>query len=191
MATVEIPDSLFKRLQAFAVPLVDNTASVLDRVVDFYESHRNSIPTQKIAKGQIWKGESGVRKCDSDAPPDLRHTRVLSARFAGRTASGWNKLVHFAHIEGMSRLGSTDALRAATKSNFISGRPSSEDVKKGYRHIPEIDISIQNVDAEHAWSNTLRLARHLNVGVRVDFEWMQKTDAAHPGEQGCLEYEPS
>jgi len=91
----------------------------------------------------------------------------------------------------MSRLGSLDALRAVTKSNFIAGRASSEEAKKGYRYVPEIGISIQNVDAGHAWSNTLRLARQLHVEVGVDFEWMQKSEAAFPGEKGQLGWKPA
>ena len=111
---------------------------------------------------------------------------MLAARFADKPADGWNKLVHVAHEEAMSRLGSPDALRGATKSNFILGRASSEEMKKGFRYVPEINASIQNVDAGHAWSNALRLARHLNVEIRVDFEWMRKSDAALPGEKGLL-----
>lgn len=131
-----------------------------------------------------------VQEFNPDAPPDLRHTRVLAARFAGQAATGWNKLVHMAHKEAMSRVGSLDVLRDATTSNFIVGRASSEETKKGYRYVPDIGISIQNVDAGHAWSNTLRLARYLHVEVRVDFEWMQKSDAAFPGEAGQLGWKP-
>jgi hypothetical protein len=126
------------------------------------------------------------QRLNPDTPPDLRHTRVLAALFAGQAADGWNKLVHIAHQEALSRLGSTDALRGITKSNFILGRASSEEMSKGYRYVPGIDISIQNVDAGHAWSNTLRLARYLKADVQVDFEWMQKSDAAFPGERGLL-----
>jgi len=132
-----------------------------------------------------------TQKLSPDSPPDLRHTRILAARFAGQTASGWNNLVHVAHKEAMSHLGSLESLRSATKSNFIIGRASSEEVKKGYRYVPEVNISIQNVDAGHAWSNTLRLARQLNVAVRVDFEWMQKSDAIFPGERGVLAWPPA
>lgn len=194
MATVEIPDLLFKRLQALAVPLVDSTASVIERLVESYESRENNHRrTQDTTNGTASRNldvQPDLAGWNPYSPPDLRHTRVLSAQFAGRIASGWNNLVHVAHIEAMSRLGSLGALRNSTKSNFVAGRPGSEDLKKGYRHVPEINISIQNVDAEHAWSHTLRLARHLNVGVWVEFEWMQKSDAAHPGRKGRLEWEP-
>ncbi len=131
-----------------------------------------------------------TREFNPDAPPDLRHTSVLAARFADQTATGWNKLVHVAHKEAMSRLGSLDLLRGVTKSNFIVGRASSEETKKGYRYVPEIGISIQNVDAGHAWSNALRLARYLHIEVKVDFEWMQKSDAVFPGEAGHLGWTP-
>ena len=128
---------------------------------------------------------------DPDAPPDLRHTRVLMARFADQPAAGWNKLVHVAHEKALSEVGSLHALRGVTKSNLIVGRASSEETKKGYRYVPRIDASIQNVDAGHAWSNTLRLARHLDAEVRVDFEWMRKSDAAFPGEKGRLTWKPA
>lgn len=192
MPTLEIPEALFKRLQRLAIPLVDSHTTVLERILDDYESRRRrSGPNSRTMDSQRSQGSVNGLEFDPDAPPDLRHAGVLTARFAGRTATGWNKLVHEAHVEAILRLGSLDALRGATKSNFIIGRASSEETKKGYRHVPEIDISIQNVDAAHAWSNALRLARHLGVEVSVDFEWMQKSDAAHPGRKGILAWKPA
>jgi len=131
-----------------------------------------------------------IREFNPERPPDLRHTRVLFARFGSKHADGWNNLVHVAHAEAFLRLKSFDALKAATSSNMINGRSSSEDTKKGYRYVPEIDASIQNVDAAHALSNTLRLAKHLRAELTIDFEWMDKADAVHPGLQGKLEWKP-
>jgi len=190
MPTLEIPESLFKRLQRLAIPLVDTHTTVLERVLDDYEARRGTGSSVARTMNRS-ESNSAILEFDPDAPPDLRHASVLAARFAGKTAAGWNRLVHEAHIEAMSRLGSLDALRRATKSNFITGRANSEETTKGYRHVPEIDISIQNVDAAHAWSNTLRLARHLGVEVSVDFEWMQKSDSAHPGRKGKLAWRPA
>jgi len=217
MTTLEIPESLFKRLQKHAEPLVDTHVTVLERILNDYESRRNveskrpDEPPEELLKrifagrqrnddGRV-KGEtsgapsvsasdSKVLEFSPDAPPDLRHADVRVARFAGRTAFGWNKLVHEAHLEAMSKLGSVDSLRSVTKSNFMVGRASSEDTKRGYRHVPGMNISIQNVDAAHAWSNTLRLARHLRVEVEVEFEWKQKADAVQPGRRGLLAWKP-
>lgn len=132
----------------------------------------------------------GAHEFDPDQLPDLRHTRVLLARFCKEPASGWNKLVHAAHLEALSRMKSFDALRDATSSNLVKGRASSEETKKGYRYVPQIDVSIQNVDASHAWSNALRLARHLQVEITVDFEWMNKAESSYPGMKGRLSWKP-
>jgi hypothetical protein len=64
---------------------------------------------------------------------------------------------------------------------MILGRASSDRAKAGYRYVAEINACIQNVDAEHAWSNTFRLAKALKVAVEVEFEWLLKNEAAHPG----------
>jgi hypothetical protein len=192
MTTLEIPESLFKRLQKLAEPLVDTHITVLERVLNDYESRKaNNKPPMGTTEPRKPTVDSGVLEFSPDAPPDLRHADVRMARFAGRKAFGWNKLVHEAHIEAVSKLGSIEALRNATRSNFIIGRAGSDDTKKGFRHVPAINISIQNVDAAHAWSNTLRLARHLHVEVAVEFEWKQKSEAVHPGGKGRLAWKPN
>jgi len=213
MTTLEIPESLFKRLQEHAEPLVDTHVTVLERILNEYESRRNAnlhsngasadeLPkatdasTDRAAartdhkRATIADPDSDVLTFNPDTPPDLRHADVRVARFAGRTAFGWNRLVHEAHLEAMSKLGTIEAMRNATKSNFMVGRASSEETKRGYRHVPGMNISIQNVDAAHAWSNVLRLARHLRVEVEVVFEWKQKPDSAYPGRKGRLAWKP-
>jgi hypothetical protein len=191
MTTLEIPETLFQRLQKLAVPLVDTHVTVLERIVSDYESRNgNGNPAISAEGPRKQSVEAGILEFSADAPPDLRHTDVRVAYFAGRKAFGWNKLVHEAHLEAMSKLGSTDALRSATKSSFMTGRASPDDTKRGYRHVPAINISIQNVDAAHAWSNTLRLARRLGVEVEVQFEWKQKDDAANPGRRGRIAWTP-
>jgi hypothetical protein len=159
----------------------------------------NAAPAPQVIGGQSSGSFTSLRggpqtqrahEFDPDQLPDLRHTRVLLARFGKEPASGWNKLVHAAHLEALSRMKSFDALRAATSSNLIKGRASSEETKKGYRYVPQIDISIQNVDASHAWSNALRLARHLEVEIAVDFEWMNKAESSYPGMKGRLSWKP-
>jgi hypothetical protein len=180
MRTLQIPDSIFERLQKIAIPLVDNDATLIERLLDNYESKRNGSHGPSTARKH--EPTSGVRELDPDAPGELRHTRVVTASFAGQKATGWNELVHVAHMQAIARLGSFEALRKATKSNIALGRQSG----RGFRHVPEIDISIQNVDAEHAWANVLRLARQLGLEVQIDFEWLEKKEAHYPGTKGHL-----
>jgi hypothetical protein len=189
MATIEIPDSLFARLQKLAVPLVDTSATVLERLVANYEAQTGQV-SAVATQPQRGESQSQRQAFDTRTPPSLRHTRVITADFGGRKADGWNSLVHAAHIEAVRRLGSVEAVRRVTTSQMILGRPTSVHEKKGYRYVAEINAGIQNVDAEHAWSNTLRLAKTLKVPVEVDFEWLPKSEAAYPGKQGRLLWKP-
>jgi hypothetical protein len=184
MRTLQIPDSIFERLQKIAIPLVDNDATLIERLLDNYESKRNGNHGPSVFR-KLDPG-SDVRELDPDTPGELRHTRVVTASFAGQKAAGWNELVHVAHMQAIARLGSFEALRKATRSNIALGRQSG----RGFRHVAEIDISVQNVDAEHAWANVLRLARQLNLEVQVDFEWLDKKEARHPGASGHLAWRP-
>ena len=191
MATIEIPDSLFMRLQKLAVPLVDTPAMVIQRLLNSYEAETG----QAVASA----GQTGPREQRRAQPlsesepgkvPSLRHTRILTAEFAGRKADGWNSLVHVAHIEAVKRLGSVEAVRRISTGKMMLGHANSERARAGYRYVPEINACIQNVDANHAWSNTFRLAKALKVPVEVELEWLDKREAALPGKTARLLWKP-
>jgi hypothetical protein len=191
MPSIEIPDSLYLRLQKLSVPLVDTPATVLERLITVYEAH--VPPAGQIAlepEPAMLARSAPQREFEPSKVPSLRHTRVFAADFGGRKADGWNSLVHVAHIEAVRRLGSVEAVRRVTSANMILGRANSEQSKKGLRYVPEINACIQNVDAEHAWSNTFRLAKTLRVPVEVEFQWLQKSEAAHPGKTARISWKP-
>lgn len=196
MKNIEVPDAVFTRLQKLAVPLVDTPVTVLERLLNHYEERAgpeapagpSAMPPQAVPReGQR---QPGAKRFAPKTPPSLRHTRVISADFAGRKAYGWNSLVREAHIEAVRRFGSVEAVRRVTKSQVMFGRATSAQEKKGYRYVAEINASIQNVGAEYSWSNTLRLAKMLKAPVEVEFEWLQRSEAAHPGKTGRLVWKP-
>lgn len=186
MPVVRIPDPLFERLQAIATPLVDSPASVIEKLLDFYEAQRTGARQTIHAASTEQENAPEVMSLDPEDPPDLRHTRIVG-RFDGRGVTKWNELVHLAHRVAILRLGSFDALRSATTSNIVKGRRNDS----GFHYDPEATISIQNVEANLAWRNTLNLARHLNMAVSVDIEWFEKDSAAHPGKKGRLAWVPA
>lgn len=55
MPVIRIPDDVFRRLQSVAAPLVDTSASVIEKLLNFYESnggtYPNSLPAQEEASG--------------------------------------------------------------------------------------------------------------------------------------------
>ena len=183
---IRITDEVFERLQRVATPLVDTPASVIGRLLDFYDTHQKSmVPVPAPVKTQSSGFHSEARKFDPGQPPDLAHTRVISAHLDGRTASNWNELVHEAHRSAHARLKSYDLIEQATLAHIAKGRQ----IGKGFHYLSDIDVSIQNVGANIGWRNGLHLARKLHVPISVEFEWRKKEGAAYPGEKGILAWD--
>lgn len=130
-----------------------------------------------------------MRQLNPDAPDDLTHTRVLSASIDGQQLHRpkWKSVTDHLHVIGLQRLGSFEALRKASGANLRKGRFERD----GYKYLPQADLSIQGVAAKLAWSHSLRLARALNVPVRLEIEWHDKPEAMHPGETANLEWIPT
>src|SRR6266496_1209550 len=185
MPVVRIPDPVFERLQAIATPFVDTPASVIEKLLDFYAANQGTAPLGRAQS--TLPSRPTVPRLDPDTPPELLHSRVLSAEFDGRRAANWNELMMLAHRHAMGRLKSLEVLRAATMANVVSGRRSDS----GFHYQPEINASIQNVDSNHAWRYSLHLAKRLGVPIRAAFEWRHRKGASRPGEQGSLAWAPA
>ncbi|MFI5059713.1 MAG: hypothetical protein WA517_11085 [Candidatus Acidiferrum sp.] len=191
MATIEIPDSLFARLQKLAVPLMDTPVTVIERLLGHYEAQKGQAGTGAGESGaQENRRAQPLSESEPGKVPNLRHTRILEAKFAGRKADGWNGLVHIAHIEAVKRLGSVEAVRRISTSKLMLGTANSDRARAGFRYVAEINTCIQNVGANQAWSNTFRLAKALKVPVEVELEWRDKREAAYPGKTARLLWKP-
>lgn len=59
-----------------------------------------------------------------------------------------------------------------------------EKINSGFHYLPEVNISIQGVDSNLAWRNTLHLMKNLKMPIEIYFEWRDKEGAAYPGEKG-------
>ena len=181
--TLEIPERLYKRMQKHAVPLVDTPLTVIERWADHFERTTNGSAPPKVAEQPAI--DYGAKKLDPLRPPDLFHTRVRGS-FGATPFSNWNDLVRIAHIAAFKKAGSFDELRQITHAQIARGERSDS----GYKFVDEIGISIQGVDANHAWEHALRLAKYLRQPLEALVEWRHNPKAAHPGESGILEFVP-
>lgn len=179
MPVVRIPEPIYKRLQAIAVPFEDTPVTVIERLLSEYEARH---PSQQIIESENY------RVLDPDAPGNLHHTRLIRAVIDGSEIRQphWNRIVNAAHILSFDKGLSLEALIKLTLSNVVKG----ENNTSGFHYLPEVNISVQGVDANHAWRNTLHLAKNLKVPVEVYFEWRDKEGAAYPGEKGKLVWMP-
>ena len=184
MSTViRISDAAFQRLQTLAEPLVDTPASIIDRVLEYYEQHNSPKPSPKPISKPAAASSSSF---DPDSPPDLTHARVLAAVVGEKTASSWKGVVQKVHLVAMVKLKSIDVLQKVTTSNLIPGRKRD----KGYEYVKALDASIQKTDANVAWRQSLHLAKEAGVPIKVEFQWLEKQGASRPGQRGVLSWQP-
>ena len=183
--SIPISDETFSKLQALAKPFVDTPESVIAALADS-ELERRAISPNGDQRGP--SGRERVAELDPDAPESLTHTRLLSATVDGQSLHRpkWNGLQDHLHVKARARMGSFQAVSQASAANVREGKY----VDNGYRHLPDADLSVQGVDANLAWSHSLRLARALGVPIDVKFEWRMKEGAARPGETAVLRWEP-
>lgn len=178
---ITIPDSLFKILQKHAIPLVDTPVSVIERWARHFE--RTSDGSSRDPKIPI--ANPDLDQPDPDAPPDLLHTRVRGT-FGAIAFPNWNGLLRIAHVEAFKKAKSFEALRTATHAPIYNGNRSD----CGFHYLPEVGISLQTADANHAWRYALRLARFIGTPLRASVDWRNKEKAAHRGKSCNLSWQP-
>jgi hypothetical protein len=176
--SVELSPTTFSRLQAHAVPLVDNIESVINRLIDFYES-RDGAPVPAAA-GDL----DNVRQFNPSAPPNLTHTKVLAIEFAGRALdrgqANWNGLLNVAIREAKAASKSVAEFKKLIIVNCVDGQKNDE----GYRYLPDVGLSVQGQDANGAWKAACHIAQQLGRDLTVTFVWREKESAAFPGVTG-------
>ncbi len=55
---------------------------------------------------------------------------------------------------------------------------------EGFKHHPELGISVQGQSAADAWKEIERIARHWSISVSVSFEWRETTRRSFQARQG-------
>ena len=179
---IRIPESTYRRLYKLALDFVDKPADVIDRLLDEHEQAENGNVSSATPT------DSAVLQLDPIQPDDLFHTRVLEARLNGRIIRPkWNNLVIAIHQIALEKLESFDRLKMMTLSNIVEGKRSDS----GFKYVTETDFSIQYCDSNHAWQNSLHLAKKLDFEIEVHLEWMNKDKAVYPGQRAKLFWSPS
>jgi hypothetical protein len=189
MPVIRISDATSKKLQQLAIPLEDNYDTVIARLA---EAALNGLPYKKpLEPTVIASNISQVTPSawDVDTHDDLTHTRLTSAKFDNIHIQkvSWNNLAKYAIEMAYRKLGSFEALRVASRAHLRQGKYE----KEGFFYLPDIDISVQGMDSNMSWDNSVRLAHTLGVPVEVVFEWRNNDKAVKPGQIGRLRYDPT
>ncbi len=177
--SVDLTASTFTRLQAHAVPLVDTIESVINRLLDAYETKGGTpVPATDDGEG------GNLRQFSPNTPPDLTHTKVLAIELGGkplaRGEANWNGLLNAAVRLAKAKAKSSAELKKLVSVNFVEGRKSDE----GYRFLSDIGLSVQGQDANGAWRGACHVAQQLGCKLNATFIWRDKEGAAFPGVTG-------
>ncbi|WP_148220315.1 T4SS efffector SepA family protein [Nostoc punctiforme] len=175
MPVIRIPDPIYKRLQALAVPFEDTPITVIEKLLNEYEA--------RYQPQQVFETEN-YKVLEPDTPSNLHYTRVLRAVIGSQEIHqpNWNKIVDAAHKMAIREGFSVEELIKLTLAHIVKG----EKINSGFHYLPEVNISIQGVDSNLAWRNTLHLMKNLKMPIEIYFEWRDKEGAAYPGEKGKL-----
>ena len=177
MPDIAIEQSTFERLQRHAMPLVDTTDMVLNRALDALESQEGKA--DRKADPPLVK-----RRIDPRALPDLTHTKILDASLAGERVAQpkWNILIGRILVSAMKQLANFDEVRKLCPANIVQGNKSDE----GYRHLSEIDVSVQGMSSNDACRALVAVAQSLGIGLEITLMWRPRDGAAYPGEKARL-----
>jgi hypothetical protein len=97
-----------------------------------------------------------------------------------RSQANWNGLLNAAIREAKSSTKSPIEFRKLIVVNLVDGQKNDE----GYRHLPDLKMSVQGQDANGAWKAACHIAQQLGRELTATFVWREKEGAAFPGVTG-------
>jgi hypothetical protein len=180
MPQIELTAATLDRLKTFAVPFEDTPETVILRILDAYEQK----PLAHNGSSSSAQSAAQPRSFDAVSAPDLKHTKLLSAKLNGASIREvkWNQLLVEAIRLAKRHANTNDELRRLIPVNFVTGKRETD----GYRFYSDIGLSVQGQEANAAWKGAYHIARQLGISIEAEFQWREKEGAAHPGVTGRL-----
>lgn len=173
---ITLPDELFAKLQAHAIPLVDTPLTIIERAIAALEAGDEDATSSK----------HGARSFNPGAAPNLAHTTPRKVAIAGKSlpaaATYWNPIMFAVIREAAARGISTADLMELITVNCVAG----EKTDHGYKFIEEAGLSVQGQDANAAWKQAYRVASSVGIGLEIEFAWQDNEKAAMPNTLGSF-----
>lgn len=176
MPSIEISDAAMAFLQARAIPLIDDTVSVVDRLIEEHQALEKS--TQAPMAKELSFNVSST--------PSVKFTSVLSAIVDGKKASQnkWNSILEVVITACSEKGAQPDEITGVMAANIHSG----EHHENGYRYVPVVGFSFQGLEANRAFKNISALVQAFEIPLRISIRWQEKERAAYPNTQAEIIY---
>ena len=169
MPTIEISQFAFEYLKSVAVPLVDTTVSVFDRIVQEHGGQLNSAKKPEIGM-EMHFGPANL--------PSVKFTTISAATVSGKPVGQkyWNNILEDM-ISACSALGAKSSdLKDALAANLMDGDHN----ENGYRYVQAAGFSFQGLEANRACKNIVSLAVKFKVPVEIMVHWPDNESVKYP-----------
>jgi hypothetical protein len=129
---------------------------------------------------------------DPEAPPNLTHTELIYAEVDGEAVKDKWRLAFEAVVSRAARVKRSSDERRKLFSKFkeIKWEPGNREGEKGYKYLPDVDISLQGRETNKVWKGMLGIAKEIGFPIEAVFRWPHKEGVAFPGEIGHLGFKP-
>lgn len=182
MPVVRVNDAAFADLKVIATWLGTETPSqTIDEIV---RQMMDKLGLERDADPEAATPATDTGAIEFDSAPGLSFTKPLAATVNGRSIRSprWSAilLAMIAQVKGKGFEG--DNLVRELNVPARTGRYEDE----GFKHHPDLGISVQGQSASDAWKEVDRLAKKWRIPVTVEFWWRQNPKARYPGRTGIL-----
>lgn len=148
----------------------------------YLEKDKSSV--LNVLKSASKRNHENIIKIDPKWPENFKHTKIIEGQFENNSARNWNGLVRVAILTAFHKGKTLNEINKCGITGIIEGEKNDE----GYQYLREANVSIQNVEANRAYSYIFELAKELSSPFRIRLKWHNKDNAAHPGEEGLIEW---
>lgn len=182
MPVVRINDATFADLKSVSTWFGTKTPSeTIDRMVhetmERLGMERDDEPEEAV-------NITSAGAMEFDTAPGLAFTKPLSASVNGKAihTPRWSSILLTMIAQLKAKGFGDDKLVRELHIPAKAGRYEEE----GFKHHPNLGISVQGQSASEAWKEVDRLAKKWRIPVRVEFWWRQNPKAQYPGRTGLL-----
>ena len=183
MPVVRINDARFADLKAISTWLGTETpAQTIDAIVI---QMMERLGLERDDEPQIASEASNGDVLRFDRPPGLAFTKPLSASVNGKAIGNprWSAIllaaIAYLKTRGFEGEKLTRELQIPAKARQYGD--------EGFKHYPDLGISIQGQSASDAWKEIDRIAKKWRIPVTVEFQWRDNPKAQFPGRVGLLQ----
>lgn len=182
MPVVRINDAAFSDIKTLSTWFGTKTpAETIDRIVR-EAMEQLGLERDDEADADVVTSSEGTMEFKE--APGLAFTKPLSAKVNGKTIRSprWSSILMTMIAEVKDKGFDGQKLVKALNIPAKVGKHEEE----GFKHYPDLGISVQGQSAADAWKEVDRLAKEFGIPVTVEFWWRRNSKAQHPGRTGII-----